>query len=96
MLQQQAVGDLGVAPPPDPWSGWAQVVDLPASVEYDLDDAEDVAAAADATDPETEVTSPAAPLPATPPPDERAAPATGGVDLAAAVAQLATELADDS
>jgi hypothetical protein len=85
MLQQQAAGDLGVVPPPDPWSGWAQVVDLPASVEHDLED-EKVEAAVDPMDP-VDAAGPAAP-------DAEAA-SPGGVDMAAAVAQLLAELADE-
>src|SRR5437879_1081206 len=77
MLQQQAVGDLGVVTPPDPWSGWAQVADLPASVEYDLEDDEDVAEHARAD------------------PDAAPRPPTEGPDMAAAVAHLAAELADE-
>jgi hypothetical protein len=77
MLQEQAVGDLGVVPPPDPWSGWAHVVDLPASVEYDLDEDDGAAdAPAQAADAE----------PLVPPEND---------DLAAALAQLVAELADE-
>jgi hypothetical protein len=76
MLQQQDVGDVSVVPPPDPWSGWAQVVDLPASVEYDLDE-DDGAADAPAQ---------AADAPLVRPEND---------DLAAAVAQLVAELADE-
>ena len=52
MLQQQTVGDHSVVP--DPWSGWAQVVDLPASVDDDLEQDEDVV---DAAGPDREATS---------------------------------------
>jgi hypothetical protein len=59
MLQQQAVGDLSVVASPDPWSGWAQMVDLPASVEYELEEVEAVEAVVDPADsPDTEAASP--------------------------------------
>jgi phage baseplate assembly protein W len=41
MIQEQALNDVGAAPAPDPWSGWARVVDLPASFEHDLDDSDE-------------------------------------------------------
>ena len=37
-MQQQHLADGPVVPVPDPWSGWSQVYELPASVEYDLDE----------------------------------------------------------
>src|SRR5438270_8238694 len=40
MLQQPVVSDASEGTPPDSWSGWAKVVDLPASVENEIDDDE--------------------------------------------------------
>ena len=84
MLQQPAVSDSSEGTPPDPWSGWAKVVDLSASSEDDLEDqddhedadeeAVDTAEGADGADAHE--------------------PATDG-DLATAVSQLAAQLADE-
>ena len=30
MIQEQALTDIGVKAPPDPWSGWARLADPPA------------------------------------------------------------------
>ena len=82
MIQEQARSDT--APSPDPWSGWAKLVDLPASV-------------ADPEPPppvEIAPTSPPAPPPA-PPPTPQVPTAVPNDDLVKAVAQLAAELADE-
>jgi hypothetical protein len=40
MIQHQDLSEQTLVPAPDPWSGWAHVYELPASVEYDLADEE--------------------------------------------------------
>ncbi|MCU1448070.1 MAG: hypothetical protein JWP02_240 [Acidimicrobiales bacterium] len=40
MIQHTDLSEQTLVPAPDPWSGWAQVYELPASVEHDLADEE--------------------------------------------------------
>ena len=89
MIQEQALSDT--APSPDPWSGWAKLVDLPASV-ADPEPPPPVEIAPTPPIPPAAPTPPAAPIPpAAPAPP----PALPNDDLVKAVAQLAAELADE-
>ena len=80
MLQQPVVSDASEGTPPDSWSGWAKVVDLPASVGNEIDDDEADKEVADTVE---DAGRPDAPVPA---PEG---------DLAAAVSQLAAQVADE-
>src|SRR5947208_9813626 len=83
MIQEQALTEIGVKPPPDPWSGWARLADVPShaeEVETDL--------VADDTDRE-------APPPREAAPAAAPAPVPPNDDLVTAVARLAAELADE-
>jgi hypothetical protein len=40
VIQHTKLSEQTLVPAPDPWSGWAQVYELPASVEHDLADEE--------------------------------------------------------
>jgi chromosome segregation ATPase len=84
MMQPQDLGERPLVPVPDPWSGWAQVYALPASVEYDLDEEEDGAPAPSAGATPSVTPEPA---PASTPPDD--------AGLRGAVAQLTAALADE-
>lgn len=86
MIQEQALIDTHVTPRGDPWSGWAKLVDV---ADESAEEAVDVApvGVAPELEPEPEADEP------TPTPTPQPAELSG--DLVTAVAQLASELADE-
>ena len=91
MIQEQALDDIGATSPPDPWSGWAKLVDLPAA--HDEVDAHDHEA--DVGPEHADVHDEASPPAEAPLEPARQPLAPPNDDLVAAVARLAAELADE-